>query len=66
MVGSISQTYDAEQEVKVGDEKGYFAFGGSTVVLLLEPGRIQFAKDLLEHSSNGMETSIKMGEKITL
>lgn len=66
MVGSIIQTYDAEQEVKVGDEKGYFAFGGSTVVLLLEQGRIQFAEDLLEHTSNGMETSIKMGEKITL
>lgn len=66
MVGSIIQTYDVKQEVKVGDEKGYFAFGGSTVVLLLEPGRIQFAEDLLEHTSNGMETSIKMGEKITL
>lgn len=64
MVGSIIQTYKANTEVKKGDEKGYFAFGGSTLVLLLEKGKIQFDTDLISNTKNGLETSIKMGENI--
>lgn len=63
MVGSILQTYQPG-EVKKGDEKGYFAFGGSTLVLLFEPGKIQFDSDLVENTRKEMETSIRMGEKI--
>lgn len=64
MVGSIIQTYKANTEVKKGDEKGYFAFGGSTLVLLLKKGKIQFDTDLISNTKNGLETSIKMGENI--
>jgi len=64
MVGSIIQTYKTNSKVKKGDEKGYFAFGGSTLVLLFEPGKIQFDSDLLENTQKGMETSIRMGETI--
>ena len=35
------------------DEKGYFDFGGSTVVLVFEPGRIRFDDDLLANSERG-------------
>nr|WP_321358844.1 phosphatidylserine decarboxylase [uncultured Draconibacterium sp.] len=64
MVGSIIQTYEANIQVKKGDEKGYFAFGGSTLVLLFEKGKITFDVDLVENTKKGMETTVKVGEKI--
>lgn len=64
LTGSIIQTYASNQPVKKGDEKGHFAFGGSTVVLLFEKGKVKFDDDLIENTQNGFETSIKMGEKI--
>lgn len=63
MVGSIIQTYQTGQ-VKKGDEKGYFAFGGSTLVLLFEKDRIKFDADLIKNTREGLETSIAMGEQI--
>ena len=47
-----------------GEEKGMFEFGGSTVVLLTEPGKVQTDKDLVRNSATGAETLVKMGEKI--
>lgn len=64
MVGSIIQTYPAGQKVKKGDEKGYFAFGGSTLVLLFEAGKISFDADLVENTHKGLETKVQMGENI--
>ena len=63
MVGSIIQTYPNEKVLK-GDEKGYFKFGGSTVVLLFEKSKIQIDEDLLENTAKGLETEVKMGERI--
>ncbi|WP_421919573.1 phosphatidylserine decarboxylase [Marinifilum sp.] len=64
MVGSIIQTYKADSFIKKGSEKGYFAFGGSTVVLFFEKGKVRFDDDLIENTRNGYETAIKMGEDI--
>ncbi len=64
MVGSIIQTYPANSTIKKGDEKGYFAFGGSTLVLLFEKGKITFDEDLISNTKNGLETYIQMGENI--
>ena len=64
MVGSIIQTYTPNSEVQKGDEKGYFAFGGSTLVLLFEKGKIQFDNDLIENTQKRLETAVKMGETI--
>jgi phosphatidylserine decarboxylase len=64
VVGKIQQTYVPEQPVKKGQEKGTFLCGGSTVVLLFEPGKIQFSKDLVEQSAKGMETLCKMGTEL--
>ena len=64
LTGSIKQTYTPNQPVKKGDEKGHFAFGGSTVVLLFERNKIQFNQDLVDNTNNGYETAIKMGEQI--
>ncbi|MDC1162133.1 phosphatidylserine decarboxylase [Tenacibaculum sp.] len=64
MVGSIIQTYNASSIIKKGDEKGYFAFGGSTLVLFFEKGKMKFNTDLIENTKRGFETTIKMGEQI--
>lgn len=63
MVGSIVQTYSGNLAVK-GEEKGYFKFGGSSVVLLFEKGKIIIDDDLLKNTEDGLETSILMGERI--
>ncbi len=63
MVGSIVQTFKGSFAIK-GEEKGYFKFGGSTVVLLFEKGKIQIDEDLLINTAKGYETTVKMGERI--
>lgn len=63
MVGSIIQTYKGDSGIR-GDEKGYFKFGGSTVVLLFEKDKIVINTDLIVNTANGFETEVKMGEKI--
>ncbi|MCD2346733.1 phosphatidylserine decarboxylase [Clostridium guangxiense] len=63
-VGSILQTYTPNSELKKGDEKGYFKFGGSTVVLFLEKNVIKIDSDIIEQTKFGYETKIFMGEKI--
>ena len=63
MVGSILQTYKGNQVFK-GDEKGFFKFGGSTVVLLFEKGKILIDEDLLINTSNGLETAVLIGERL--
>jgi phosphatidylserine decarboxylase len=64
MVGSIIQTYKENTMIEKGEEKGYFAFGGSTTVVLTEKEKVKFCADLLENTKKGIETSIKMGETI--
>lgn len=64
MVGSIKQSYTAGSQVEKGAEKGYFAFGGSTVVLLFKKDAIKINEDLLQNTQKGFETSILMGEAI--
>ena len=63
LVGKIVN-HHGEAHVRRGQEKGYFQFGGSTVVLLLEKGRAQVDEDILRNSREGFETIVKMGEKI--
>jgi phosphatidylserine decarboxylase len=64
MVGSIYCSYTADTTVKKGQEMGYFAFGGSSIVLLVNKDRITIDSDILENSANGMETYVRFGEKI--
>lgn len=63
MVGSIIQTYTDSEAIK-GCEKGFFEFGGSTIILLFEQNKILIDKDLLSNTTHGLETSVKMGERI--
>ena len=63
LVGKIVN-YHEEASVKRGEEKGRFEFGGSTIIVCLEKGRIAIDKDILYNSACGIETLVKMGEKI--
>ncbi|UTS80438.1 archaetidylserine decarboxylase [Phaeobacter piscinae] len=62
-VGSIINTRTSGAVEKM-DEKGYFKFGGSTVVVVFEPGRVQFSDDLVANSAKGRETLVKVGQPL--
>ncbi len=63
-VGAIFQTYTPGAPVAMGDEQGYFAFGGSTVMTFFEPGRVQLAEDLLRNTADCVETYARQGDSM--
>ncbi len=63
-VGSIIQSYTPYKSVEKGQEKGYFKFGGSTVIMLLKENRIRIDEDIIENTFRGLETKVNMGERI--
>lgn len=63
MVGKITNHKDKKKFVR-GEEKGYFEFGGSTIILFVEDKKIILDNDLLLNSALGKETIVKVGEKI--
>lgn len=62
-VGTIVQTCSGDTHKK-GEEKGYFKFGGSTVILVFKAGAVKFDNDLVQNSSAGLETRVLCGEHI--
>lgn len=65
LVGRIcNHTESAGAHFDKLQEKGYFAYGGSTVILLLEPGRVRMDEDILTHSAQGIESKVRTGERI--
>lgn len=63
-VGSIIQSYTPGTKVNKGDEKGYFKFGGSTLILLFEKNKIAVDSDIIKQTKQGFECKVLMGEKI--
>lgn len=63
LVGSIQASYHAGQ-VEKGEEKGFFKFGGSTVILFFQKGSVAFDPDIVEQSAQSIESFVRMGEKI--
>lgn len=49
---------------KKGEEKGYFEFGGSTIVLLFKKNTIKLDDDIEKNSKENIETIVKYGERI--
>ena len=49
---------------KRGQEKGRFEFGGSTVILCVKKDVLRVDEDILTNSREGIETKVRMGEKI--
>ncbi|KAG5940116.1 hypothetical protein E4U60_000587 [Claviceps pazoutovae] len=64
MVGSTVITREEGERVKRAEELGYFKFGGSTVLLLFEPGKMVFDDDLVDNSGGALETLIRVGMSI--
>ncbi|KUO64093.1 MAG: phosphatidylserine decarboxylase [Gracilibacter sp. BRH_c7a] len=63
-VGSIVQTYVPDQHVEKGSEKGYFKFGGSTLIVFLKENTVKIDGDILSNTEQGIETMIYMGERL--
>lgn len=63
-IGSTVQTYVPNEFVHKGQEKGYFCFGGSTVITLFASDKIQLAADLLKQTKRGYELYVHCGDAI--
>lgn len=63
-VGSIRQAFVPDRPVAKGDEKGFFAFGGSCVITLFERGRIRFDADVVASSADFVECYARMGDRL--
>ena len=47
-----------------GEEKGYFMYGGSTVIVLVKKDTVRMEDKIIRASKLGMETPVKLGEKV--
>ncbi|MBS1983245.1 MAG: phosphatidylserine decarboxylase [Bdellovibrionales bacterium] len=63
-VGKIIQTYQAGARVDRGQEKGTFAFGGSTTIMLTQRDCVVPDADLLQRTADGFESLVRLGEPI--
>lgn len=63
MVGRIVNA-PGSRNVRRGEEKGRFEFGGSTVIVLLQKGRAILDADLLRNTAQEAETVVRLGERI--
>lgn len=63
-VGTITTTYIPDIGQSKGSEAGYFSFGGSSIVLLFKKNKVTLRKDIIEHSQQGYETALYMGESL--
>jgi phosphatidylserine decarboxylase len=48
-------------EIKKGDELGIFQFGGSSIIVAFQKGRIQFDEDLIGPSKNAIAVDVEVG-----
>ena len=63
MVGRIVN-HKQSTEVQQGEEKGYFAYGGSTIIVLTKKNTVIPRQDLLRNSANGYETKVLQGHML--
>lgn len=65
MVGKIvNENAGAARRVQRGEEKGCFAFGGSTVIVLAQKGSAVPEKRIWNYSRLGIETRVRQGETV--
>lgn len=65
-VGKIVQSHRWNEPFARGEEKGYFLFGGSTVVLLGEKGAWKPSQDIVSNTANGIETYLHLGSEVAV
>lgn len=64
LVGTIVWSKKPGDRIKKGEELGYFQYGGSTCICVFPGHCVKFDPDLTKASNHGMETLVKVGEKI--
>ncbi len=67
-VGKIIQSKPLTKGGKFsrGEEKGYFLFGGSTVIVIGEKGKWLPSSDILANTKAGLETYVHLGMSVAL
>ena len=65
-VGKIVQTHRWNKPFMKGEEKGYFLFGGSTVIIIGEKGAWKPSGDIMMNTKNGIETYLHLGQEVAL
>lgn len=63
LVGKIENLH-GKATVKRGQEKGNFAFGGSTIILMTKQGKAVPDADIRSYSVQGIETRVLLGERV--
>jgi phosphatidylserine decarboxylase len=56
--------HEAGEKINKGDELGYFQFGGSSILVAFERGRIQFDHDIAELSKRQIQTAVEVGMRL--
>ena len=64
-VGSIVQTFTPSR-VERGQEKSYFCFGGSALLMLAKADRITFDDDLTRATADGVESQLRVGTRVAV
>jgi phosphatidylserine decarboxylase len=62
--GRIQQIHRPEEPFRRGDEKSVFNFGGSAVVVFGQKDAWQPSADILENTTKGIETLVRLGDVI--
>ena len=63
LVGRIVNL-EAEGMAERGKEKGFFEYGGSTIIILLKKDAAKINEKIIINSRNGIETPVLMGESV--
>jgi phosphatidylserine decarboxylase len=63
LVGKVIQRDREAHSFRKGEEKGWFEYGGSTVIQLFTKDAIKPDDDIMKYSAKRIETLVKVGEK---
>lgn len=64
LVGKIENHFVRRHRVMRGQEKGNFAFGGSTIILLTQKNAVEPFDRISENSARHIETKVRQGETV--
>jgi phosphatidylserine decarboxylase len=63
LVGEIVNINRNAHNFSRGEEKGWFEYGGSTIIQIFKKGTVMPDADIMEYSLSNIESLVKMGEK---
>lgn len=64
LVGRIENKNVNTCRVRKGQEKGNFAFGGSTIILVTQKDSVVPELDIIHNSSSNIETKVRQGQRV--